>query len=473
MINNNIKEITMWNVGFWKILSLSVFFIFISFKAYTQQKNAVKLPSDTDNVRKAQLGDPDAQAFIGKHYYFGEYGVKENNVEAYRWFQKSAAKGSPYGYYYLGMCYSNGFGVSQNYNRGESYFAKAFKLFKEKAESGNSEAQYYLGLCYQDGIGVEENSVIAETWFIKASEQGHPYAQYEVALKEKDNVKAFTLMQKAADHGIREAIFRLGMYYRSGYGCNKSLEKGTQLVLKAANMGDGDAQVRIAYCYEDGDGVLKDMTEAFKWFKKAADDNGMYEGYLEMGCKYRDGHLVDHNYDFAVKYLKKASDLETSQDMEASQALKIIRRLGRNAFLKQPKRCSDTIYELNENDPFLLYPIRGMENAPYEEKLNAAKRWKRDKIHAWGPEVAMKAAMGTYDIGFTMEQIAFALRDNYIKKYFDTPKGTIYLFLTSDRNFYFNKDGVLYGIVYENGVTVGHLTLIRSHDGNVKFIRDL
>ena len=457
------------NIKFDLIICLAVF---ISCNVFSQKQRTIKLPNDPVNVKKALAGNADSQAFVGKSYYFGEKGVKENDKEAFRWFQKSALKGSPYGYYYIGLCYSNGFGVMQNLNRGESYFSKAFKIFKERAISGDAEAQYHLGLCYQNGTGTMENLELANNWFCKASEQGHPNAQYEVALREKDKSRAFSLMKNAADHGIREAIFQLGIYYRNGIGCDSTITKGTELVLKSAQMGDGDAQVRIALCYEEGDGMPKSVAESFKWFKKAADENEMYEGFLETGCNYRDGHGIDHNYNLAINYLKEAADLESHDDLNASVALKNLRRLGRNVFLQQPKRCNDDIYELKNNDPFLSYPIRGLEDAPYHERLNAAKRLKRDKIHAWGPEVAEKTAMGLVDIGYTMEQIAFALRDHYTKRYIDTPNGTIYIFLASDKNYYF-KDDVLFAMIWEDGMSVGDLTLIRSQDGNVKFIRNL
>ena len=437
-----------------------------------QRTSTIKLPDDIETVRKAQAGNADAQAFVGKYYYFGECGVKENEKEAFRWFQKSAAKGSPYGYYYIGLCYSNGYGVAQNYDRGESYFAKAVKILNERANSGDAEAQYHLGLCYKDGIGVEESKDIASSWFKKSSDQGHPYGQYETALNEKDQMRAFNLMKQAADYGIREAVYQLGMFYKNGKGCEQSKEESARLILKSAQMGDGDAQVRIAFFYEEGYGLQKSLTESFKWFKKAADENGMYEGYLETGCKYRDGHGVDHNYNLAIKYLNEASDMESYRDDEASEALRNLKRIGRTAFMSQPKRCKDDIYELKDDDPFLSYTIPGWENLSIQERTDRAKSLKREKIHAWGQDVANKVVLGTYDIGYTMEQIAFALRDRYTKKYFDTPNGRIIVFITYDRNFYF-KDDVLFAMVYENGATVGNITLIKSHDGNVKFIRSL
>ena len=39
---------------------------------------------------------------------------------------------------------------------------------------------------------------------------------------------------------------------------------------KAAEQGDAGAQYGLGWCYENGSGVDKDLSEAFKWYSKAA-----------------------------------------------------------------------------------------------------------------------------------------------------------------------------------------------------------
>ncbi len=45
--------------------------------AQSRHNMAVNLPKDLELVKKAKSGSADAQAFVGKCYYWGECGVKE------------------------------------------------------------------------------------------------------------------------------------------------------------------------------------------------------------------------------------------------------------------------------------------------------------------------------------------------------------------------------------------------------------
>ena len=67
--------------------------------------------------------------------------------------------------YNLGVAYSNGEGVEQDY-------AEAVKWWRLAAEQGIADAQYNLGIAYYDGDGVEQDYVEAVKWWRLAAEQG-------------------------------------------------------------------------------------------------------------------------------------------------------------------------------------------------------------------------------------------------------------------------------------------------------------
>ena len=54
--------------------------------------------------------------------------------------------------------------------------------------------------------------------------------------------------------------------------------------LKKAEKGDSIAQCSVGYYYETGKGVAKNITEAKKWYKKAADNGhaGAKEAYERL-----------------------------------------------------------------------------------------------------------------------------------------------------------------------------------------------
>ncbi len=132
---------------------------------------------------------------------------------------RSAERGDTDAQYKLGVCYSTGEGVKQDY-------AEAVKWFRKAAEQGHAEAQFKLGLAYEDGNGVAKDYTEAVKWFRKAAEQGHA-----------------------------EAIERL---------------KTAEPFMNAQN-GNAEAQFKLGHDYEFGDGVTKDYTEAAKWYRKAAE----------------------------------------------------------------------------------------------------------------------------------------------------------------------------------------------------------
>lgn len=52
----------------------------------------------------------------------------------------------------------------------------------EMAKQGDAQAQYKLGLDYTNGFGVTQNYATATDWFLKAAQQGQIDAQFMVAV---------------------------------------------------------------------------------------------------------------------------------------------------------------------------------------------------------------------------------------------------------------------------------------------------
>ncbi|MBR6371725.1 MAG: sel1 repeat family protein, partial [Victivallales bacterium] len=124
---------------------------------------------DAESVRrtrnKADAGDASAQYAIGECYLEGskreEYtNLKEDHVEAVKWFRKAADQGLPVAQCKLGLCYYNGDGLKQD-------VSEAFKWFYKAAHQGNKDAQKYLGICYYAGLGVERDAQTAIKWLRK------------------------------------------------------------------------------------------------------------------------------------------------------------------------------------------------------------------------------------------------------------------------------------------------------------------
>ena len=70
----------------------------------------------------------------------------------------------------LGVAFHNGRGVKQN-------IVEAVKYYEKAAMQGHPDAQYNLGVLYFQGIGVDQSYELALEWFQKAAERGESLAQ--------------------------------------------------------------------------------------------------------------------------------------------------------------------------------------------------------------------------------------------------------------------------------------------------------
>ena len=123
--------------------------------------------------KAAQQGNTEAQNFLGRCYYNGT-GVTQNYSEAAKWCRKAAQQGNVEAQNTLGNCHY----VMQDYH-------EVVKWYRTAAEQGHAYAQYSLGICYYNGFGVEQNYEEARKWYGKAAEQGNAEAQQ--ALNALDN----------------------------------------------------------------------------------------------------------------------------------------------------------------------------------------------------------------------------------------------------------------------------------------------
>ena len=84
----------------------------------------------------AQTGDPEAENYLGVHYYTG-LGVKRDYAKALQWYESAARKGFPSAQRHYGDMLYNGFGIQQ-----DTY--KAFIWYFAASQQGNEDAKLKL-----------------------------------------------------------------------------------------------------------------------------------------------------------------------------------------------------------------------------------------------------------------------------------------------------------------------------------------
>jgi len=151
-----------------------------------------------------------------------------------RYYKLAAAQGNERAQFNLGLIYSNGWGVAQDYY-------EAVRWWKLAAQQGTAEAQFNLGVVYVKGEGVAQDDKEAVRWF-----------------------------QLAAQQGLGQAQSNLGFMYSKGQGVAQDDKEAVRLYQLAAQQGFAGAQSNLGEMYAKGQGVAQDNKEAVNWWRLAA-----------------------------------------------------------------------------------------------------------------------------------------------------------------------------------------------------------
>ena len=149
---------------------------------------------------------------------------------------------------------------------------------------------------------------------IQAAEMGISEAQYSIGLyyynspgPASDMKKSIAWLTKAAEQGHLKAMLYLGEIYECGY-CDKiDLKKARKWYQKAAEQGNEYGQLHMARYYHNGEaGLKKSPQKAFKWNLKAA-EQGNCLAMSGIASSYANGNGVEQDYEKAFEwYLKIA-----------------------------------------------------------------------------------------------------------------------------------------------------------------------
>lgn len=123
---------------------------------------------------------------------------------------------------------------------------------------------------------------------------------------EKERLKENIALAKQGDAGSQVA---LGDAYSKGEGVEKDLTQAFYWHQKAADQGYAIGQYSVGWAYYIGEYtfLVQDYPKALYWFKKAADQNLNIAQYV-LGKIYEDGEGVRQNRTTAKEWYGKACD---------------------------------------------------------------------------------------------------------------------------------------------------------------------
>ena len=107
-----------------------------------------------------ELGELEVVSSLGKVCY-----QLKNYDEAFKYFALGAQSKDPDSLYYLGLCYANGLGTRQDFQKARFYYEQGANLNEPRC-------LYNLSLYYRNGVGVEQNLLMADNLLEQARLHG-------------------------------------------------------------------------------------------------------------------------------------------------------------------------------------------------------------------------------------------------------------------------------------------------------------
>jgi TPR repeat protein len=157
--------------------------------------------------------------------------------------------------------------------------------------SKNTNQEYRLSKTEVDLLGqitmmYLESEKFGFDWFTKSLKQ-------LVETEKKDAKKFFELINLDLSRPHRQCI--LGFFYEEGFGTVRDTKQAFKCYKKIAEDGDHHAQNHLALCYQDGIGIERDDLKAFDWFKESAlGGNVAAQNNLAMCYDYGKGTSPNH-----------------------------------------------------------------------------------------------------------------------------------------------------------------------------------
>lgn len=305
----------------------------------------------------AKAGDVNAQTNLGLMYL-----NQNDGAHALQWFRKASEQGSVPSTYYCGYLLTSGKGVVADQTQGFTYLLRA-------ARENFAAAMWKVAQCYEHGNGVEKSPAEALKWTEKAAQGGIQTARWQLAkylagegsdyrtalswlgqVSSKrydkwivnkytaDNDTAWTPGFKTYLKGMRlmqdslwaDALKQFKALEKSKHTIGTTMQgavmltpaydkandkKGIKLLEKAAAAHEPLAEYMLGMAYIDGlYGLTPDTNKGLAMLLNAAEQN-LGQALCALGNLYYEGRGVEQDYQMAVKYYLKASELNMLTEM--------------------------------------------------------------------------------------------------------------------------------------------------------------
>lgn len=202
-----------------------------------------------------------------------------------------------------------------------------YKPLERQALAGNHKAQHDLGTLYSTGNGsLTQDYGRAAFWFNAAAQGGIANATYNMGVLyhqglgvPRNPVRAVEWYQSAAHQGHPEAAYNLGLAYIEGVGVTYDPYKASLHFEKAASEGTREAAYNLGLIYENGLLGTINPGQALLWYQIAA-DQGLKEAQTALGKLVASLGIQKSEIDAIIKTLRQSSETIDSAAQKAQSA---------------------------------------------------------------------------------------------------------------------------------------------------------
>ncbi|MGL4668631.1 MAG: tetratricopeptide repeat protein [Saezia sp.] len=224
--------------------------------------------------KAAEQEHAQAQGHLSYMYQMG-YGVPKDLQKSFHWSLKASQQNIADAQLNAGLCYLHGWGTSSD-------LPQAIHWLEAAAKENIADAHRHLGDIYSGYINTPStqasfNIDTAEQWYLKAAKAGDLHSQLQLAkiyLSEQHSKKNPTLakqyLEQPAQSNMEEAQYLLGMQYLSPETNRPDYQQASTLLYQAAQSGYPDAIYQLGDLYAHGKGVEKNQNLSVRYFQLAA-----------------------------------------------------------------------------------------------------------------------------------------------------------------------------------------------------------
>ncbi|WP_338845495.1 tetratricopeptide repeat protein [Massilia sp. W12] len=192
------------------------------------------------------------------------------------------------------------------------FAADCVRWLEQRSAARDARALTILANLMLQGIAVEADTARAEQLLQSAADMGLGDAQYLLGLQyslgetlPRNDANAYTLLRSAARNGHMPAALLFGKLYLEGRGVSRDMRQALRWISQAAQAGLLEAQSTLGILYSNPQYGLQNGEQAMYWLQLAAQAGDAAAQY-SLGLQYMRGQFTEQDFAQARHWYEQA-----------------------------------------------------------------------------------------------------------------------------------------------------------------------